>query len=306
MGPLVMGPLIIRAIMSPIAMRTRFAPSPTGYLHLGHGYAALKVMEFARANGAKISLRIEDIDATRCRPEFTDAIIDDLQWLGFAYDEMIIQSLRLDLYADALARLVDMGLAYRCFCSRKDIAAAAQDIGPEGPLYPGTCRHIAPEDAEKRSENAPYGWRLDHAKAATMAGNNLVWHDDRGQEMPVNPDILGDILLAGRDRPASYHLAVVVDDSRPDLPDHAISHVVRGRDLLHATHVHRLLQAVLGYDAPVYHHHALLVMPDGRKLSKSDQSLTLHSLRETGMTAAELIDDLQKHRFPAGILCDDA
>lgn len=300
--------------MPPIAMRTRFAPSPTGYLHLGHGYAALKVMEFARAHGAKTSLRIEDIDATRCRPEFTDAILEDLHWLGFAYDEVIIQSQRLELYAQALAQLQAMGLAYRCFCSRKDIAAAALETGPEGPLYPGTCRHIAPDEAAERATHAPYGWRFDHAKAAAMVGDNLVWHDDAGQEMPVNPAILGDILLAGRDRPASYHLAVVVDDARPDrnrdthinAPELAISHVVRGRDLLHATHIHRLLQAVLGYAAPVYHHHALLVMPDGRKLSKSDQSLTLRSLRAGGMDAAALIDDLQKHRFPVGILCDDA
>lgn len=292
--------------MQPLTLRTRFAPSPTGYLHLGHGYAALKVMEFARAHDAKTTLRIEDIDATRCRPEFTDAILDDLHWLGFAYDAIVIQSQRLDLYAAALKRLENMGLAYRCFCSRKDIAAAAQDIGPEGPLYPGTCRHIAPEDAAVRGGHEPYGWRLDHEKAATMAGDDLVWHDGAGKETAVNPAILGDILLAGRDRPASYHLAVVVDDARPDAPQHAISHVVRGRDLLHATHIHRLLQAVLGYAAPVYHHHGLLVMPDGRKLSKSDQSLTLRSLREAGMDAADVIDDLQKHRFPVGILCDDA
>lgn len=292
--------------MQPLTLRTRFAPSPTGYLHLGHGYAALKVMEFARAHDAKTTLRIEDIDATRCRPEFTDAILDDLHWLGFAYDAIVIQSQRLDLYAAALKRLENMGLAYRCFCSRKDIAAAAQDIGPEGPLYPGTCRHIAPEDAAVRGGHEPYGWRLDHEKAATMAGDDLVWHDGAGKETAVNPAILGDILLAGRDRPASYHLAVVVDDARPDAPQHAISHVVRGRDLLHATHIHRLLQAVLGYAAPVYHHHGLLVMPDGRKLSKSYQSLTLRSLREAGMDAADVIDDLQKHRFPVGILCDDA
>lgn len=292
--------------MPPIDMRTRFAPSPTGYLHLGHGYAALKVMEFARAHDAKTTLRIEDIDAARCRPEFTDAILDDLHWLGFAYDEIVIQSQRLALYAAALKRLENMGLAYRCFCSRKDIAAAAQDIGPEGPLYPGTCRHIAPEDAAERATHAPYGWRLDHAKAVALVGENLVWHDDAGKETAVNPAILGDILLAGRDRPASYHLAVVVDDARPDAPQHAISHVVRGRDLLHATHIHRLLQAVLGYAAPVYHHHGLLVMPDGRKLSKSAQSLTLRSLRAAGIDAAALIDDLQKHRFPVGILCDDA
>lgn len=285
--------------------RTRFAPSPTGHLHIGHGYAAQAVQHFARQFNAKTVLRIEDIDATRCRPEFTQAMMEDLRWIGFEWDDLVFQSQRLDHYAAALARLDDMGLAYRCFCSRKQVIAAACRAGPEGPLYPGTCRDIDKKTARQRAENAAFGWRLNHEKAAQSIGGNLVWHDIAGKETPVNPAILGDILLAGRDRPASYHLAVVVDDARPDAPDKAISHVVRGRDLVHATHIHRLLQAVLGYRAPAYHHHALLIMPDGRKLSKSDRSLTLRSLRDQGVSPSVLRDDLQKHRFPAGILRDD-
>lgn len=296
-------------------LRTRFAPSPTGFLHLGHAYAALAVQQFAQQHGAAITLRIEDIDAVRCRPEFTDALLEDLRWIGFAWDEQLVQSQRLDLYAAALKRLEDMGLAYRCFCSRRDIAAAAVAAGPEGPLYPGTCRDIAPERAETRAAAEPFGWRFNHAKAAAYLGEegvkSLCWQDVSGSVTQVQPGLLGDVLLAGRDRAASYHLAVVVDDARPEAtergaPDKAMTHIVRGRDLLHATHVHRLLQAVLGYPAPVYHHHSLLVTPDGRKLAKSERSLTLCSLRAQGVRAATLMRNLEKHRFPAGILCDDA
>jgi glutamyl-Q tRNA(Asp) synthetase len=299
--------------------RTRFAPSPTGYLHIGHGFAAQAVQHFARRYNAKIALRIEDIDATRCRPEFTQAMVEDLRWIGFEWDDLLMQSQRLDHYAAALAKLEQMGLAYRCFCSRKEIASLSRTMGPEGPIYPGTCRHIDPDMAKERAQKDDHGWRLDHAKAVAWVYDNtqddgaqansvepLHWRDISGTATHVNPAILGDILLAGRDRPASYHLAVVVDDARPDAPDKAITHIIRGHDLLHATHVHRLLQAVLGYPAPVYAHHALLITPDGRKLAKSDNSLTLRSLREGGMSSEAMIADLEKHRFPAGILCDDA
>jgi len=292
-----------------VKIRTRFAPSPTGYLHVGHAYAAMQVMRFVRDNGAAMTLRIEDTDPGRCRPEFTAAILEDLHWIRCQWDDLVVQSERLSHYADALARLEQMGLGYRCFCSRKDIARATTENGPEGPIYPGTCRNIAPDDAAAKATRQPYSWRLDCRKAVTILKDKgqwpLIWTNMSGENFVANPTILGDFLLAGRDRPASYHLAVVVDDARPDDGQRAMTHIVRGGDLLHATHAHRLLQALLEYPAPVYHHHPLLVTPDGRKLSKSDQSLTLRSLREQRDDGAALLADLEKHRFPSGILCDD-
>lgn len=276
-------------------MRTRFAPSPTGHLHIGHAYAALAVEAEARRIGAKITLRIEDIDATRCKPEFTETMLDDLRWLGFHWDDLVVQSERLDRYAEAIARLAEDGLAYRCFCTRKDIQAAATKTGPEGPIYPGTCRDLDPEEAAVRAKTEPYGWRLNYQAALDQFGP-LAWCDVTGTEHQAQPELLGDVLLASRDRPASYHLAVVVDDA-----DGGISHIVRGEDLRLATHVHRLLQAALDLPEPVYHHHRLLVDEIGRKLAKSHGSLTMQALRHSGMSAEQLRDDLRNHRFPAGI-----
>lgn len=289
--------------------RTRFAPSPTGYLHIGHGYAALAVEAAAERLGAEVILRIEDTDATRCKPEFTEAIIEDLGWLGFRWDALVVQSARLAQYRAALARLAADGLAYRCFCSRRDIAAAAITAGPEGPIYPGTCRAIDPVTAAARAETQPHGWRFDHQLAMQRFGP-MAWHDGGGAEHILQPqklaETLGDVLLASRDRPASYHLAVVVDDAGArDIGD-AISDVVRGADLLLATDIHRLLQAALGVASPVYHHHGLLVDADGRKLAKSHGSLTLRGLRHAGISAEQLRDDLAHRRFPAGIRLDNA
>lgn len=276
--------------------RTRFAPSPTGYLHIGHAYAALAVEAEAQRLGAAVTLRIEDTDATRCRPEFTAAIIEDLRWLGLAWDDQVVQSQRLAHYAAAIDRLAADGLAYRCFCSRRQIAEAATAHGPEGPLYPGTCRQLEPDEAAARAHGTPHGWRFDHRAASDRYGD-LHWRDSKGAEHRVMAEHLDDVLLASRDRPASYHLAVVVDDS-----EGGISHVVRGRDLLLATAVQRLLQAALDLPVPVYHHHALLVEENGRKLAKSDQSLTLRSLRQAGVTPPALRADLANGRFPAGML----
>ncbi|MEO1043945.1 MAG: tRNA glutamyl-Q(34) synthetase GluQRS [Pseudomonadota bacterium] len=278
-----------------MTLRTRFAPSPTGHLHIGHGYAALMVEAEARRLGAAVTLRIEDTDATRCRPAFTEAIIEDLTWLGFGWDRLVVQSERLAHYDAAITRLAADGLAYRCFCSRKEVAAAATKTGPEGPLYPGTCRGLDPDVAAARAEIEPYGWRFDHRAAMNRYGR-LSWRDSDGVAHIAEPGLLGDVLLASRDRPASYHLAVVVDDAAD-----AISHVVRGADLLLATHIHRLLQAALGLATPVYHHHKLLLDSDGRKLAKSRVSMALTTLRQSGVEAIALRRDLMEKRFPAGI-----
>ncbi|WOE75814.1 tRNA glutamyl-Q(34) synthetase GluQRS [Alterisphingorhabdus coralli] len=283
-----------------MTMRTRFAPSPTGHLHIGHAYAALAVEAEAKRLGARVTLRIEDIDATRCKPEFTEAMLDDLRWLGFHWDNLVVQSDRLDRYAEVIAQLAAEGLAYRCFCTRKEVQAAATKMGPEGPIYPGTCRDLDPEKATARAETEPFGWRLNHHAAMDRVGP-LTWRDFSGAEYQAQPELLGDILLASRDRPASYHLAVVVDDA-----DGHISHIVRGQDLWLATHVHRLLQAALDLPEPVYHHHVLLIDETGRKLSKSHGSLTLQALRQGGMSAEQLRDDLTNHRFPAGIRLQSA
>jgi len=280
--------------------RTRFAPSPTGYLHIGHALAALAVEGLARESGAEILLRIEDVDATRCRPEHDAAILEDLAWLGFEWDQLVRQSDRLARYREVLAGLLERELAYPCFCSRKDIADADPQAGPEGPIYPGTCRALDPAAASARMAKEPYALRLDTGRAAAETGP-LEWQDMDGARHPVDPHLLGDVLLASRDRPASYHLAVVVDDG-----DMQITDVVRGRDLLLATHVQRLLQALLGLAAPRYRHHPLLVDAEGRKLAKRHGDLMLRTLRAGGTSAAELRAALRRNEFPAGIRLDHA
>jgi glutamyl-Q tRNA(Asp) synthetase len=257
---------------------TRFAPSPTGLLHLGHAFSALTGWRMARAAGGRFVLRIEDIDRTRCRPAFEAAIFEDLAWLGIDWDGAVWrQSQRLPAYAEALARLQAMGVAYPCFCTRADIAAAAgAPQGPEGPLYPGTCRGLsAGEVARRRAAMAP-AWRLDVAKALALAGP-LDWHDAAAGVVAATPERLGDIVLARRDIGAAYHLAVVVDDAAQDISD-----VVRGVDLFEATHVQRLLQALLGLSVPRYHHHPLVAGVDGRRLAKRDGGSTIAAARAAG------------------------
>jgi len=269
---------------------TRFAPSPTGRLHLGHAYSALLAHDYARARGGAFLLRIEDIDAGRSRPEHVDGILEDLLWLGFEWDgELVYQSERLPLYAEALARLKDLGLVYPCFCTRADIAAsAAAPHGTEGPLYPGTCRGLADPDLMR-----PHAWRLDMARAAALAGP-LRWTDDEA-EILAAPERFGDVVLARKDAPASYHLAVTVDDAAQ-----GVTHVVRGRDLFASTHVHRLLQALLGLPTPAYHHHALLTDAEGERLAKRRNAPTIADLREAGTDPAALVDALRAGQLPAG------
>jgi len=272
---------------------TRFAPSPTGRLHLGHALAALLAHDFARAHGGAFLLRIEDIDPGRSRPEHVDGIIEDLLWLGLEWDgEMIYQSERLDHYAAALGRLKAEGLVYPCTCTRAEIAAeiaasASAPQGPDGPIYPGTCRGKA------ASDGAPRAWRLDVARASALAGP-LYWMDDH-TEVQAEPERFGDVVLARKDAPASYHLAVTIDDAAQGVTD-----VVRGRDLYAATDVHRLLQALLGLPTPVYRHHDLLTDAGGNRLAKRHGAPTLAALRDGGADPEALVAALRRGEYPAG------
>lgn len=264
---------------------TRFAPSPTGRLHLGHAFAALRA---ARA-GERFLLRIEDLDKERSRDEFVAAIFEDLVWLGISWEEPVLrQSARFAAYQEALGRLASF--TYPCFCTRKTIAeeiaraieAPHAQMGPDGPLYPGTCRHLP--DAERKARIAqgePHALRLDAAKAAAAVGPLTFL--EHGQALEVDPLLFGDVVLARKDLPASYHLAVVVDDAYQ-----GVTLVTRGEDLLPAAHVQRLLQALLGYPAPLYAHHRLILDKDGRKFSKRDRAVTLSALRDKGVTPVEL------------------
>lgn len=278
---------------------TRFAPSPTGRLHLGHAFSALLAYEFARSRDGAFLLRIEDIDPGRARAEHVDSIIEDLAWLGLDWDgEIVFQSERLNLYREALGRLQAAGLVYPCFCTRSAIAAeiaasAAAPHGPDGPLYPGTCRALSLEERDRRSATEPHAWRLDVAKAAAEAGP-LYWRDGE-TEAQAEPEAHGDVVLARKDAPVSYHLAVTIDDAAQGVTD-----VVRGRDLYAATDVHRLLQALLGLPTPLYHHHPLLLDADGRRLAKRHGAPTLAALREARADPKALAADLLTGQMPYG------
>lgn len=273
---------------------TRFAPSPTGRLHLGHGYSALLAHDFAQARGGRFLLRIEDIDRGRCRAEHVEAILDDLCWLGIAWDgPVVFQSERMALYAEALERLKALGVAYPCFCTRADIAreiAASQSAphGPDGPLYPGSCRNLPDAGRAARLAREDHAWRIDMARAAALAGP-LDWHDATAGRVVADPLSLGDVVLARKDAGTSYHLAVTVDDAAQ-----AVTDVVRGMDLFHATHVHRLLQALLGLPTPDYHHHPLLTDANGKRLAKRDSAPTLAAMREAGEDGLAVADGLRK------------
>ncbi len=271
---------------------TRFAPSPTGYLHLGHAYSALFAYEAAQAEGGRFLLRIEDIDRVRCRPEFTDALFEDLRWLGLAWEEPVRrQSEHMQEYAAALARLREMGLLYPCFCTRREIenealaSAAAPHLapqGPDGPLYPGTCRGLDEDERARRlSRGEAANWRLDVVTALQLTGP-LTWNDHAGK-VEAAPQDFGDVVLARKDVPTSYHLSVTVDDHLQ-----GVTLVTRGKDLFRATDIHRLLQALLGLPTPDYRHHELLTDPAGRRFAKRDRDLTLGALRAAGKTAAEV------------------
>jgi glutamyl-Q tRNA(Asp) synthetase len=266
-------------VISP-AFTTRFAPSPTGFLHLGHAYSALFAWQAAREAGGRFLLRIEDIDPVRCKPEFETAIHEDLAWLGLSWEIPVRrQSEHMDDYQEALSRLEAMGLLYPCFCSRKDIAGSGHaPHGPDGPLYPGTCRSLgASERAEKMDAALPFALRLDMTAAIRQAGP-LVWHDgDRGEQQ-ARPEMFGDVVLARKDVPASYHLAVTLDDHLQ-----GVTLVTRGEDLFDATHVHRLLQALLGLNVPQWRHHPLLMGLSGQRLAKRDLAETIREMRRRGL-----------------------
>jgi glutamyl-Q tRNA(Asp) synthetase len=279
---------------------TRFAPSPTGRLHLGHAYSALLAHRLVRTDGGRFLLRIEDIDPGRAREEHVSAIMEDLAWLGIDWDgEVVRQSRRLPLYAEALDRLKAVGLAYPCFCTRSEIAAeiaasASAPHGPDGPLYPGTCRRLSEEERQERLLREPHAWRLDMMKAVRATGD-LHWTDAAAGEVLAEPDRFGDVVLARKDAPTSYHLAVTVDDAAQGVTD-----VVRGRDLFAATDVHRLLQALLELPVPRYHHHALLADENGRRLAKRNHAPTLADLRAAGADPERLAADLLDGILPAG------
>lgn len=272
---------------------TRFAPSPNGPLHLGHAYSAVVAHDLAAAAGGRFLLRIEDIDGPRSRAELADEFRRDLEWLGLEWNEVAPQSSRLGSYRDAAARLQRMGLLYPCTCTRKDIEQAGARPGSEGLVYPGTCkgRRIDPQ--------LPAALRLDVAQALAQAGP-LEWDDALAGPQVADPLALGDVVLVRKDLPASYHLAATLDDAAD-----GVTLVTRGVDLFAATHVHRLLQALLGLPVPRWHHHALLVEADGRKLAKrrgsGEGARGLAERRRAGEDGRALAEALRRHHFPAGI-----
>ncbi|MDE2574401.1 MAG: tRNA glutamyl-Q(34) synthetase GluQRS, partial [Rhodospirillales bacterium] len=260
---------------------TRFAPSPTGHLHLGHAFAALTAWRRARAAGGRFLLRIEDIDAGRCRPEFTAAILEDLAWLGLDWDGLRVQSAQLEGYRATLDALRGRGLLYPCFCTRADIAAAAAAPHGVGGLYPGTCRALSePLRAARIARGEPHAWRLDLARAQAMVGE-LAFEEEGIGRIRCDAAPFGDAVLARKDAPASYHLCATHDDALD-----GVTLVTRGEDLLAATHLHRLLQALMGWPAPRYAHHPLRTDAAGRRLAKRDGATTLRALRAAGMSPA--------------------
>ncbi|MEO9130075.1 MAG: glutamyl-Q tRNA(Asp) synthetase [Sphingomonas sp.] len=322
---------------------TRFAPSPTGLLHVGHAWSAILAHDRARDAGGRFLLRIEDIDGTRSRPEFIDAILRDLAWLGLSWDgPVLLQSQRLPFYAEALERLNAMGLLYPCFCTRAEIAASlSAPHGDAGPVYPGTCRHLSVDERERRMAGERHAWRLDMARAIAAipspefpspakAGaqlerlqwrhaapdhqrpppgpqpslgksSALIWHDEIAGDVIATPEIHGDVILARKDAPASYHLAVILDDAAQ-----GVTHIVRGRDLFAATHVHRLLHALLDLPTPIYRHHALLTDDTGERLAKRNKAPTLESMRADGVSGTTLADNLRNGRLPIGFRLSEA
>lgn len=272
-----------------MTLTTRFAPSPTGGLHLGHAFSALDAHQAARDAGGRFLLRIEDIDLGRCRSEFEQGIFEDLRWLGLSWEEPVRrQSEHFDDYKAALDRLSNMDLIYPCFCTRKDIAAEIEAAGgapqgPDGPVYPGTCRHLSEtERSDRIGAGESYALRLDISDAAARTGT-LTWRDLNVGDITARPERFGDVVLARKDTPTSYHLAVTHDDHLQ-----GVTLVTRGTDLFDATDVHRLLQALLGLDTPDYRHHGLLTGEDGKRLAKRDRAATLADLRASGETPEDV------------------
>ena len=272
---------------------TRFAPSPTGKLHLGHAYSALYSEKIARENNGKFIVRIEDIDKTRCKQQYVDFILDDLNWLGVKWcDEVLIQSTRIEQYQLASKKLLSLGMLYPCFCTRKEIASnsdvANRKLHNENnSLYPGTCRNLSDEEvSEKIRKGMPYSLRLNSAKAKEKVGK-VYWSDHLNGLHEVDYDVMGDVVIVRKDIGTSYHLAVTVDDDFQ-----GVNLVTRGLDLFESTHVHRVLQSLLDLDIPEWSHHELIRDSAGKRYSKSDQSLSLEKLRESGVSAKDIRKDL--------------
>jgi glutamyl-Q tRNA(Asp) synthetase len=270
---------------------TRFAPSPTGLLHLGHAYSAWAGWNRARAAGGNFLLRLEDIDSTRCKPAYAAAILEDLAWLGLHWDgETRVQSAHLADYRAALDSLAAAGLLYPCFCTRAEIARAATAPHGAEAIYPGTCRALGlSARAQKIAAGQAYALRLDTARALRIV-RNLRFYEETSGWIDAEPARLGDVVLARRDIPASYHLCVVHDDALQ-----GITHVTRGEDLQESTHIHVLLQRLLDYPTPVYAHHRLLTDETGKRLAKRDSAATLRGMRQAGETPAAILARLHKH-----------
>jgi glutamyl-Q tRNA(Asp) synthetase len=280
----------------------RFAPSPNGYLHLGHALSAVLNFDMAQNSGGQFLLRIEDIDATRCRPEYEAAIYEDLAWLGLHWEEPVLrQSARSEAYRAVLQQLDVMGLVYPSFESRAEIARLVAERDRDGPwprdpdgvpLYPGSARNLPAAERQRRIEGGdPFALRLDVAAAVALACRRGPLHwietgtgpDGETGTVAADPAAWGDVILARKEVPTSYHLSVVVDDAHQ-----GVTHVVRGEDLFHATSLHRLLQELLGLPLPVYHHHRLIRDADGCKLSKATGATGLHELRAASAAPADI------------------
>lgn len=273
---------------------TRFAPSPNGPLHLGHAFSAIVAHDRALRDGGEFLLRIEDIDGARSRTELAVEFREDLEWLQLAYREVDPQSARLASYRTAANELRAMGILYPCTCTRAEVAAAAVAHGPDGPLYPGTCLRRGPVPGPNAA------WRLDMEQAALLAGP-LVWTDERHGRQIATPEIFGDVVLWRKDAPASYHLAATLDDAAD-----GVTHVTRGVDLFQATHIHRLLQHLLGLPVPIWHHHPVLVESDGRKLAKRRDAPALADRRRAGEDGRAVAAEVHATLFDTGISLSDA
>ena len=279
---------------------TRFAPSPTGRLHLGHAFSAVLGDENAKKSGGRFLLRIEDLDQARSRPEFVDGIHEDLRWLGLEWDEQVlVQSQRTSAYQDALDTLRDHGLAYACFCTRSDIAQSlTAPHGDAATSYPGTCRPL-PDDPERRA-SIPHCWRLDSARAL-QAVALPSWTEADSERFNARAEQIGDAILARKDAPASYHLSCVVDDAAS-----GVTMVVRGVDLRPSTPIQRLLQVLLGLPEPTYLHHPLVTHQDGRRLAKRELAPTLAAMRDAGVEGRQLAAELLTGKLPLGFAFSDA
>jgi glutamyl-Q tRNA(Asp) synthetase len=278
---------------------TRFAPSPSGRLHLGHAHSAAVGHARAREAGGRFRLRIEDLDQTRCRPEFVDGIDEDLRWLGLGWDRpVLVQSQRSAAYEAALEQLKARGLVFACFCTRADIAQSlTAPHGDAATSYAGTCRAL-PDDPERRA-STPHCWRLNSAKALELAGSPS-WTEADGRSFTARAQDIGDAILARKDAPASYHLSCVVDDA-----ESGVTMVVRGADLRASTPIQRLLQELLDLSEPTYLHHQLVTHEDGRRLAKRDLAPTLAVMREAGVDGHALAADLLAGKLPLGFAFRD-